>query len=575
MKLNNTLTEFDKNIRDDDVHKEIVQIPSITSFGNLKNKKKSLGQNFTPQAIVDFMISLISKDTNSEILEPSAGKGIFIERLKNFGYKNIDAYEIDPTLCKSNSKIICKDFMFVKQDKKYDLVIGNPPYVRWKNLPERTRKFLLSSDFWNRRVNRLSDLLQTFIYKGVDMLKEGGELIFITPYFWVQSLHATNLRNFLINKGYFEEFIYFGEHKLFEDASTNFIIFRFVKSKEISHHLRFVELKDKWSNVDINLNKINKTLSLLKDQGKVIFDNIVAFRLLQFKTSKPWELIDPEISKRLNIYENNCNYQLHKENNKKIIRYSKNPSNSYLTFSDICRIGAGMVSGFDGAFKINDKFIERLNDKEKNKIIYFIKSGDMDRFFYRDKTPYIRVDDISQEEELRLNYPNLFERLNFFKDQLTERYDYGVKWYHYSFLRNIDIFLENPGPKLFVPSKDRKPYSRFVYVNKPFFCGQDSCVIVIKKDVDIKEDLKYLLALLNSNIINLWYRNKGIRRGDVLQYSFEPMSKIPIRLINWKDNKEVGIYKEIIMLVDEILKNKRYNEHIKKINEFVEYLYSH
>ena len=52
------------------------------------------------------------------------------------------------------------------------------------------------------------------------------------------------------------------------------------------------------------------------------------------------------------------------------------------------------------------------------------------------------------------------------------------------------------------------------------------------------------------------------------------MSKIPIRLINWDDAEEVKIYNEILRLIDEVIQSKRYNEHISKINEFVEYLYS-
>jgi len=570
MGINRSLFEFSGNDTIDNPNKEdVLKI----DYSELKDKKKSLGQNFTPQIIVDFMISLSRTSKDAKILEPSAGEGIFIKRLRENEFTNIEGYEIDPNLCKGNENIINKDFLTSTQIPNYDLVIGNPPYVRWKHMPKELQTFLSESAFWKTRINALSDLLQTFIFKSIDLLKEGGELIFITPYFWLQSLHASRLREFLSINGYIDTLIHFGEHKLFNDAASNFIIFRYVKTKDNKDkEIKFVELTDKKSDLIKNIEKIKSALGRLDNEKLIEYDNIKAYCIKQFNTSNSWDLVNPETNGSLTNYENNSSYRNSIINGKNVFSYIRG-SKEYLKFSDICKIGAGMVSGLDKAFKLKDEEVTKFNEEEQKKIVYFVKSKDMDRFFYINKTPYIRVDDCKSEDELKQMYPNIYSHLSSFREDLEKRYDYGVKWYQYSFLRNLDLFLNNTGEKLFVPSKDRKPYSRFVYVNKPYFCGQDACAIVFKEDIKIKESIKYILALLNSEVINDWYRHKGIKRGDVLQYSFEPMSKIPIRLINWDDAEEVKIYQDIIKLIDEVIEMKRYNEHVSKINELVKKLY--
>ena len=57
--------------------------------------KEKYGQYMTPEKIVKFMVSLITKDRDANILEPSAGEGIFLKVLKENGFNNVVAYEID------------------------------------------------------------------------------------------------------------------------------------------------------------------------------------------------------------------------------------------------------------------------------------------------------------------------------------------------------------------------------------------------------------------------------------------------------------------------------------------------
>ncbi|WP_294618297.1 N-6 DNA methylase, partial [uncultured Rothia sp.] len=99
--------------------------------------KNVLGQYFTPSHIARIMVDLIESPQESKILEPSAGEGVFLDVLHEAGYSNIEGIEIDSSL-KQNvmHTVYHESFVSWMKDGEYSAVIGNPPYIRWKNLEE-------------------------------------------------------------------------------------------------------------------------------------------------------------------------------------------------------------------------------------------------------------------------------------------------------------------------------------------------------------------------------------------------------------------------------------------------------
>jgi hypothetical protein len=100
----------------------------------IKNKQEILGQYWTKKEIVRILLDLLFSykkyGNRIKILEPSFGTGNFIKCLKENSYSDIDGCEIDKDLTKNPC-----DFFEVPLDKKYDLIIGNPPFSKY-NLKE-------------------------------------------------------------------------------------------------------------------------------------------------------------------------------------------------------------------------------------------------------------------------------------------------------------------------------------------------------------------------------------------------------------------------------------------------------
>lgn len=136
--------------------------------------KKDLGQVFTPAHIVDEMIGLITFK-NPSILEPSSGDGAFYFQLKNI-FKNITSIELDGDVAHKGAKII--DFFDFKPKEKFDVIIGNPPYVEHRLLDRE-----IFNKFDSRCIHK-PNLYMLFIERSLEMLKENGELIFIIPTEW-------------------------------------------------------------------------------------------------------------------------------------------------------------------------------------------------------------------------------------------------------------------------------------------------------------------------------------------------------------------------------------------------------
>jgi len=591
--------------------------------------KEIYGQYFTSETIANFMVSLISSQKEQKsILDPGAGMGVFLNSLRSSGFVNVNAYEIDEKLFKvikeefKDFKIELLDFLKSPREEKFDIIIGNPPYVHWNDIEKSTLEILTQKQFWKTYINGEWDLLYAFIVWSIEKLNENGELIFIVPYYWFNSTFAYSLREFVSKNGYFDLIIHMGEFKLFPDCAPNNVIFKYIKTSNKEKgkgKIKVIEYNQRTGKVDEILAQIQDFINKKVDSDYIYegedfrfffqdnFTNNLFWSLSHEKEIALVESIEKASTKSIPLVElenlrNNqfidageieksvpVNYLLDSKdlkqlnlNSKSLLKlngqyYSKHHKTHYLKLKQVLNIGVRMVTGFENAFIVDNEFMNNLSPEERTLIIPFTKGKTCKRFWIDDPASYIFADNVKDEKSLEENYPKIYNHLLQYKKELEKRYkSKSTKFYQWATVRNYSIFRNNlEKEKVFVPCLDRHKKSRFSYTTEPYFGSGDVLVITKKRYPLIKESLKYVCAWLNSDKLNKWYKLKGSKRGHRTSYTQTRVEEMPIRLINWDDSEEIEIYNELIESIDLILTNKEFNEKIEeKINNLIDRLIS-
>ena len=191
------------------MEKNYIEEYTKESIDYLKNtdikKRKKLGQYFTPKSIRELLLSKLPKKDNADILDPACGSGEFLLSCKKY-FKNpiLYGFDIDKKLINISSKLvknaIIKNFDFLNIDinkKKYDYIIGNPPYFELKLNEEIKKKYF---DIIKGRVN----IFSLFIKTGLDLLKDGGYLAYVVPPSMNNGAYFSKLREYIIKNSSLE-----------------------------------------------------------------------------------------------------------------------------------------------------------------------------------------------------------------------------------------------------------------------------------------------------------------------------------------------------------------------------------
>ena len=512
----------------------------------MKDKNK-YGQYFTESEVADFMVSLVSHSKKSSILEPSCGQGVFLRKLNENGFENLSAYEIDEDL--SNDFVYVKHESFISSplSEKYDVIIGNPPYIRWKNLEKELKEELSNCFLWNKYFNSLCDYLFIFILKSIEQLNDDGELIFICSDYWMNTTHSMTLRNYMCAHGFFEKIYHFKEAPLFEKVNASFVIFKYIKSRE------------RKKSIDLyTYNQKGKPTKEMMVQGSC-FDYAC---IPQFQMNTRWIMATEEIQKELKNLELAC-----------VKSYSLFDM-ELCRIGDISEIGNGMVSGLDAAFKLNADDLAEVNEEEEKCIINVLKAKSLDRYVYASTDKYIYMPSGLSEETFRRVYPHFYYHFKDKRDVLDKRYKYGrdIPYWEFAFPRSKSLFERNV-PKIFVPCKERishKKYFRFCYAPSGIMPLQDVTAIVPR--TICKESIEYILAYLNSQQVFDWIKYNGIVKGEIVEFSESPIASIPYLRIDWDNEVEVSLHNKIKAEV-RLLMEYENDSHHNNINSYFKKLF--
>lgn len=184
-------------------------------------KAETHGQVFTPEALVKEMLAL--RRNAGRVLEPSCGSGAFATPLRAAG-ADLVALELDPEHAPDYALV--GDFFDYPLAERFATVIGNPPYLRFRDIPAATRRKLDMARF-----DTLSNLYCFFIEKAVRHLEPGGELIFVVPRDFPKATSARRMNRWLFEHGTITDFRETGDEVVFEGATPPCCVFRFEKGR--------------------------------------------------------------------------------------------------------------------------------------------------------------------------------------------------------------------------------------------------------------------------------------------------------------------------------------------------------
>ena len=429
-------------------------------------------------------------------------------------------------------------YAWLKDERQADYVCSNPPYVGEKGHKELFRYVRQNFPYWKDYYQGKMDYLYWFIILGLSKLRDGGRLGYITTSYWPTADGAAILRRYILEHAKIVEMIDFGNTHIFSDApgqhNTVFVLERCDdEESRAANRPRLVSVKREFEGETIEerltglLRRIRKHIDITPNQDfeddyiNVFWSPVTQDAL----SSSSWNLFLPSGTELLDIV-----------------------AQVGTTVSDFCKVIKGVETGANTVTRRN---VERLADKsllgtgifvltqrehdalglspdEATKVKPLARAEDLG-YGVVDKTDELHLLYIDDSTDLR-KYAQIATHLRRFRPILENRAEFvrnpDRKWYALAWSRDGALLQ---GPKLIVSYRDIR--NNFVYDESGLFGLSGMYFIATKAESAIS--LKYISALLNSKLLDLWYAHKGKRKGKQREYVERPINDISIRGISF------------------------------------------
>jgi adenine-specific DNA-methyltransferase len=314
--------------------------------------------------------------------------------------------------------IFCRDSL--EERTKFNLVVGNPPYLGEKNNKEVFQK-IRKTEFGKKYYEAKMDYLYFFIEKAIELLEKDGIFTYITTAYWMKADGAKILRKTLKEKGNFLTIHDFGTSVFKKAIGQHNVIFTWKKSTDI----------DKEINVKIQDSSFKTVNSLIYDKGNRIL------------------LANNDVRSFNEKITDQANFVL----------------------DELVNINQGLVSGFDDAF-----VFEEYKEEFKKFLKPFYKNKDIGKYMVSDKNKYwiLYLDGTK-----KMTKPIEKHLLNY-QDKLVNRREVtrgSIHWWQLQWPREEKIFKE---PKIIV--RQRCKNNNFAYTEKELYSSADVYFITKKTE---------------------------------------------------------------------------------------------
>ncbi|KAA0244340.1 MAG: hypothetical protein DYG83_02460 [Candidatus Brocadia sp. AMX2] len=403
------------------------------------------------------------------------------------------------------------EFPEIMENGGFDVVIGNPPYVRQEGLGDLKEYLRCKYTVYHG----MADLYAYFIEKGVSLLRDKGIFGYIVANKWMRANYGEPLRKWL-KRQCIEQIVDFGDLPVFQQATTYPCILVIGKGKPSSAFtavkvktLEFESLEDY-----VKENRHSVKLSILDDTG--------------------WSLADERSAALLNK-----------------LKKAGIPLKEYVKG----KIYRGVLTGLNEAFVIDAETRNRLisEDPKSREIIKpFLIGRDVKRYCIEDEGRYLILIPkgwTGQKSSsfadawkwFKQNYPSIATHLLPFKEKAEKRYDKGEYWWE---LRACDYYAEFEKPKIIIPTIVQS--ASYTVDNSGFYSNDKTSIIAT-------DDL-YLLGILNSRVADfVMHSISSTKQGGYFEYKPMYFSQIPIHTINSSNPSDKSYHGHMVALVRQML----------------------
>lgn len=502
------------------IKESILELSNNIQAKKSRKDRKDKGVFYTPpeviERITEELLSKVDLPANPyiKILDPACGTGLFLikafevlkrgfeenydsilirnkgleEKLKKDGIgcfiveNNLWGADIDrealgvaeDVLMKLSKKkcrtnLICCDSLVsgsinqlsLFDDMSYDYIIGNPPYVGHKQV-SRERKQVLHQ-FYKDIYKDKSDISYCFIKKGIDLLKDGGNLSFITSRYFMEGPSAAGLRKYIIDHCTVTEVVDFYGNRIFRDAGVAACIITLRKGifdgkTSVLKQRPGIKGNETELFVPSNFEHFTVKRTGLRDEG--------------------WLLLSPEKHDIFSITE----------------------SGGSLRLEEITESYQGIITGCDKAFILNRIEVEKYKI-EKELLKPWIKNSNIQKNSIKSADKFLIYSDFISDER---DFSNAIRFISNYRDRLLNRRECrkGIrKWYQLQWGRTNEVF---DTPKIVYPFKSSS--SRFAVDESGNYCSADIYSLKLKKEYEGKLTLEYIAAMLNSKLMEFYFK---------------------------------------------------------------------
>lgn len=392
----------------------------------------------------------------------------------------------------------------------FDIVIANPPYVGEKG-NKTTFDRLKPTNLGKRFYKGKMDLFYFFFHLGLDALKDGGVLTFITTNYYPTADGAIKLRKDFYERTNIVRLINFGEITVFDSARGQHNLITILQrsvAPSVDYETEEIVASNKGSVSSGALNNVlsgdSELVSVSKVTKQGVYDSVGSNFYIRFATGSAAG--DGVIEK--------------------MIQAGK-PLSRYADTREGLHTGIDTISEKDSV-----KFSEYGYKKGEN--VFVIQKG---KYRFPHLRPWFKSSDIghytanelNESEVLYLNSRDepTIEELSYlqkYKPLLENRSEFkaGTKkiWYELKRPRVRSMFEQE---KIVNPYRSKDNF--FALVRTPWFASAD-VFYTVSKSPQLSNSA--LCAILNSKLIRYWLMNRGKRKGGMMELKSTPIGEIPL-----------------------------------------------